>query len=329
VLWAAAIVALSCREPRRGKALSHDESAPIQALGSREAVAAGGRLGQLLEADVSAFTLDSSAYHASIALDDEALYVLTKTALHRVGRGGQRSEFALDLGFGAAVAGSFIVFWSQNSVWRVAKGGGTPQRVGPLSERPQYFVTAGNGFAWLARSAEGTFAIRTFDGRGAVTRYASPGRIDAVAMSDEQIFFVERSADDSWRIGAVRGAGGDPAFTEPHRGRAPSMLAVREAVYYYDGNGRELHRLSLDLRRDETLASELVCSPIAVSDRVYCGQVGGIVAWSDMDRRARLLSASGRAPITALAAHASDVAWLSEAGPERVLVNWARQTGAR
>ena len=103
------------------------------------------------------------------------------------------------------------------------------------------------------------------------------------------------------------------------------MLAVREAVYYYDGNGRELRRLSADLRRDETLASPLVCSPLAVSDRVYCGQVGGIVTWSETDRRTRLLSETGRGPITALAVHGSDVAWLSEAGPERMLVSWARR----
>jgi hypothetical protein len=289
-------------------------------------VVAPGERGQLSGADVSAFPIDGSAYHTSIALDGEAAYVLTRNALHRVGKGGQRSEVALDLGFGAAVAGSFIVFWSQNSVWRVSKGGGAPQRVGELSERPQYFVTAGDSFAWLSRSAEGSFAIGTFEGRGPVTRYASPGKIDAVAMSDEQIFFVERARDDSWRIGAVRGAGGDPAFAEPRRGRAPSMLAVREAVYYYDGNERELHRLSLDLRRDETLAAELVCSPLAVADRVYCGQVGGIVAWSEMDRRVRPLSQSGRAPITALTAHDGDVAWLSEAGSERVLVSWARRT---
>jgi hypothetical protein len=144
-------------------------------------------------------------------------------------------------------------------------------------------------------------------------------------MSEERIFFVERPGDGSWRIGAVDGAGGDPVFAEPRRGRAPSMLAVSEAVYYYVGNGRELHRLSPDLRRDETLASELVCSPIAVSDRVYCGQVGGIVAWSETDRRTRLLAESGRGPITALTAHGSDVAWLSEAGPERMLVSWARR----
>ena len=121
------------------------------------------------------------------------------------------------------------------------------------------------------------------------------------------------------RLGSVTTRGGKPRFTQSKRGRSPAQLAAfGDAVYYQDPSGFRVVELSRDLARERTLTRNLVCSPLAVWDRVYCAQVEGLVEVPRDERRPRMLAANARGLITKVAANASAVAWLTEAGADQL-----------
>jgi hypothetical protein len=263
--------------------------------------------------------LPSSAYHASLEADEDGFVLLTRTAAHRLVKGRAPLQTSLDLAFGATTTQESVLFWSEGSVRRAPKTGGTVSRLAALPARPQRFVSSGDQFAWLTQGQNG-FSIFTLDGSKPSLTYASPGRIEALAMLSDWVFFVERPTDGSWRIGGVKGLGGTPVFTALRPGRAPAMLVGVEQLYYYDGNSFELRRLTPDLGQEETLAKGFVCSPLAVFEHVYCAQVEGIFELRSGARPRRLVPAHLGAPITSLAVNARHVAFVTEAGAERLEV---------
>jgi hypothetical protein len=265
-------------------------------------------------------SLPLSAYHASIAADDggDVLYLLTSAVIFRVSPGHPPGERRLDLGSGAMATRSSFVHWSGGSVFEVPKGEGEARRLVALAERPQQFVASEAGIAWLRRADDGRFSLHALVGGKPRRAYASPGSIDAVAMIGDAIFFVERPSGSGWRIGRVRATGGAATFTSLRDGRAPAMLAGRRDVTFYDGNRREVHRLSLDLQQERTLASNFVCSPLAVTDRIYCAQVEGIFELRPDEPPRRLVPGSTVRLVTELAATATHLYWIVDAGPEQL-----------
>ncbi len=264
--------------------------------------------------------LPSSAYHASIEADEDGFVVLTRTAAHRLTPGAAPLQTSLDLAFGATTTRKSVLFWSEGAVLQAPKRGGRARRLGALPARPQRFVSSGDDFAWLEKGDEGAFAIFTLEGPKPHLTYASPGRIEALAMLSDWVFFVERPADGSWRIGGVKSIGGTPVFTAPRKGRAPAMLVGAEQLYYYDGNSFEIRRLTPDLQQGETLAKGFVCSPLAVFEHVYCAQVEGLFELRAGVRPRRLVPAHLGAPITALAVNAGHVAFITDAGADQLEV---------
>jgi hypothetical protein len=57
-----------------------------------------------------------------------------------------------------------------------------------------------------------------------------------------------------------------------------------------------------------------------VSERVYCAQVDGLVEVFDDGRPPRPLVANRGELITALAANSRSIAWLSDVGPDQLVV---------
>jgi len=113
--------------------------------------------------------------------------------------------------------------------------------------------------------------------------------------------------------------GGAPAFTPARRGRSPSMLVGHRDIFYYDGNHREVRRLSPDLRHDETLVADFICSPLAVGEHVYCANVEGIFELVP-EGRPRPLMKRGGGPVTELAANAHYLFWIEDAGADKLIV---------
>jgi hypothetical protein len=264
--------------------------------------------------------LPSSAYHASLEPDEEGFVVLTRTAAHRLVPGGAPLEMPLDLAFGATTTRQSVLFWSDGAVRQAPKRGGSPRQLAGLPARPQRFVSSGDEFVWLEKNAENRFSIVTLNGAKPHLTYASTGRIEALAMLSDWVFFVERPADGSWRIGGVKHIGGTPVFTAPRQGRAPAMLVAAQQLYYYDGNTIEIRRLSPDLQQEETLAKGFVCSPLAVFEHVYCAQVDGIFELRAGALPRRLVPARLGTPITALAVNERHVAFVTDAGADKLEV---------
>lgn len=262
--------------------------------------------------------LPTSAYQVSLAADEDAVYVLTSDAAYRVPNVGRVQKTELDLGIGPALTRSFVLYWSKGGLWRAPKQGGKPERIATLAHQPQYFASSGDDFAWLDHDDAGKFSISTLQSKAPKLLYAAAGMIDAVTMIQGSVFFVERVAEGSWRFGRVSVTGGQLAFSATKSGRSPAMLAGTHNVTYYDGNQREVRALAADFRREETLMKDFICSPIAVAERVYCAQLQGLYELPGKGRPAQLVSESGRAPMAALVASRTHVAWLSDTGPDQL-----------
>jgi hypothetical protein len=97
------------------------------------------------------------------------------------------------------------------------------------------------------------------------------------------------------------------------------MLVARHALYYYDGNAREVRRLSPDLRDEETLVSDFICSPLAVAERVYCANLEGIFELVP-EGRPRAVVRLTRGTVTELAANAHHLFWVADAGADKLSV---------
>ena len=270
---------------------------------------------------ISLLFLPVSAYHASLVTDgDGTTYLLVSSAAYRLAPGVAPAARLLDLGLGPAATRSSFVHWSHGAVFETPKDGGPARRLIALPRQPQLFVAAGEDFAWLQRTDDARFSLHALIGKKPVVVYTSPGKIDAVTMLGDAIYFVERPPGDSWRIGRVPRPGGAATFTPPRSGRAPAMLASGHDIHYYDGNRLEVHRLSPDLHRERTLASGFVCSPIAVAAHVYCAQPEGIFELRADERPRRLVPGNTERPVTDLAASATRLLWVVDAGADKLEV---------
>lgn len=253
--------------------------------------------------------------------DTDAAYLLTNDAAYRFAPGRPAEAQRIELGFGATATAHSLIFWSDGAVRERSKQRGETRRLATLPARPQALVSSGNYVGWLERSSDGRFSLGSIAGKRAASVYTSPGKLDAAAMLNNWIFFVERPTASEWRIGGVPTSGGTPAFTDSRPGRAPSMLVARDDLYYYDGNRREVRRVTPDLRREETLVTQFVCSPLAVAAKVYCANVEGIFELVPGARPRALVKLSKNRFATSLAATASHLYWVNDAGADKLQVN--------
>ena len=318
MLWAA-MQASGCR---------CDESKPVArstpsaaASASSAAPSPSGTAARAAPEPTSLLFLPTSAYRASLALDDEAIYVLTEKAVHRIVVGGATEEVPLELGFSATATTHSFIFWSEGAIWEISKRGGKPERLARVPHQPQRLVSSDTRFAWVDRSETGQFTIQAIQNEAPRVLHTSAGQIDAVTMADDVVVFVERMAPASWRLGRVRTTGGKPAFAAEHRGRTPAMLATfGSSVYYQDVNGLKVVELSLDLQRERVLAEDFVCSPLAVWESVYCCQVEGLFEVFGDGRAPRPLTPNARQLITKIAADSKRIVWLSDVGADQLAV---------
>jgi hypothetical protein len=209
-------------------------------------------------------SLPISAYGASLALDDDAVYLLTSHAAYRLVEGQPPQGIRLELGIGATLSQSAFVFWSDGGIWNAPKQGGVTRRLAKFSHQPQYFVASGEAFAWVDESEEGLYTIQTLAGNQPRVLVSSPGEIRALNMIGDAVYFVQRPSDGSWRLGVIRIPNGTPEYATERQGRAPALLAGQDALYYYDLDQSKILKRSLDLRSEQVQLENFVCSPISV-----------------------------------------------------------------
>ncbi len=272
--------------------------------------------------------LSISAYSTSLALDENAAYLLTSNAAYRLVPGQKTQGFQLELGFGAVLTRSSFISWSKGAIWRTPKQGGPSVQIAEFPHQPQYFVTAGEQFAWIDRSDEGLFTIQTLRGKKPRTLLSTTDEISALNMIQDWVFFVHRPMNGSWRIGRLRIAGGEPSYTSMRSGTTPAMLAVSDEIFYYDMGKSEIRRLAPDLGNEEALVRNFVCSPMAVARQIYCGCVEGLFEVSLEHREPHVLVYGRRASITDIKANANFVVWTNDVGPNKLAIEMLPVNGA-
>ena len=140
-------------------------------------------------------------------------------------------------------------------------------------------------------------------------------------MGRDAVYFVERPTPGSWRLGVVRIAGGAPEYTTERSGRRPALLTGDDAIYFYDVDRFRVRKVSLDLRRDDDLATDLVCSPVHAARDIYCGSVEGLFRMKTPSFRPEVLTVGRPGSITNVRADALKVVWTLDLGPDRMAVD--------
>jgi hypothetical protein len=260
----------------------------------------------------------TSPYVAGLAVDAEAIYLLTERVAHRFASGASPQQIPIENGTTAAVTRTDLVYWSKGAIWQVPKAGGQAQKIVSLAHQPQSFLAAGDDFAWLDMPVPDQFQIQTLVDHNVRTLLYYVGRIETAAMDAGRVFFVKKEAASTWRIGSVFVHGGETAYGAPHTGPTPAKLAVAGDVFYYELNSGEIRRLSPDLSHEEVLKKDLICSPIAVSSSIYCANLEGLfrLARHPGAKTQPIFPEARR--IAAVAASATQLVWLSDVGPDRL-----------
>lgn len=260
--------------------------------------------------------LDDSAYHAKLFADERGFHLLSGARAHYLVPGLPHQSVALP-GADATWSKAGVAVWADGKVQLLSSEGGERRRVFSLREQPRMLAASHDAVVWLARAADGSAAVQT-EGRDL---YRSRGSLETLTLLSDWTFFVERLDREGWRIGGVQNSGGKPRFTATRDGRPPaSLVASEEALFYYDGSSLEVRRLSPDLQQETVLARGGVCSPLAVAGSVFCARVEGVFEVAE-EQPVRAVTPNGvRGAITALAATAHHVAWVTDAGDDRLEV---------
>lgn len=263
-------------------------------------------------------TLPSSPYQAALFVDGEVIELLAGTAAYRLIPGKPPLRTELDLGFAATVTRQAYVYWSKGAIWsaeRAGSGSAAPKLLVRVAEQPQRLVAnaAGTELAWLEHFAGSRYAIAKRDGNVAKRLYTSSGSIDALVLSEDVAFFVERPSSAGWRVGRLALDTGAATFTAESTGRWPAMLGAARELFYYAGSRREVVSLSLDLQREHVLAKDFVCSPLVAASQVYCANLDGIFELTASGAPRQLVAGSRRV-VASLAADERRLAFVSDVG---------------
>jgi hypothetical protein len=255
--------------------------------------------------------LPSSPYAAALVLDGSAPALLTADALHGLG-GGAEAPRTFGKGELGVLVGGDVVRWMDGELRRQPRGGGTWLGLARPSSPPRQLAAGGAELAWLQGDGDSSASIWTLRGAEPRRLAAAPGGVATLTLHDDQVFFVEVLGASSWRLGAVSVLGGPARYASPVAGRTPALLAVTSDLFYYDGPTLSVNRVSTDLRRTERVGSDVVCSPLAVAEAIYCVQPGGILALPLSGGAPRVV-VSTRGMVTAITATRSELTWLREA----------------
>jgi hypothetical protein len=268
-----------------------------------------------------------SAYHARLFADEEAVVLVTQTGFTLFRAGKAPEEHAGSLGPVAVRRGETLVFWRAGSLWEVSLSGQGERTLAPLAHPPRYLLASEGHLAWIQVERETGASLHTLSAGVVRQVYDSADGVSAAVMHGADVYWVLGSRDRSWKIGRV-GLDGQHQVTRAHRGRTPASLARgRDGVYFYDGPKRGVRKLSFDLQREDAISSNVVCSPLAVSNRVVCAQVGGLFEVPASGGTPRFLAAEVAGPITATSATDDRAFWVAENGNERLVVRSAALAG--
>jgi hypothetical protein len=266
----------------------------------------------------------ASAYHARVFADESGVIVTTPAGFTTIRPGVTPEERAFDLGSIAVSQGSSIVFWRAGQLREVALSGAGERELAAVPSAPQYLLADQGRLAWIHTDRKTGSTLHTLSSEGVREVYESGGGVSACVMHGASVYWVLQARDGSWTIERVSLEGQPRVSTAAHQGRPPAMLALgRDGVYFYAGPKRGVRKLGFDLAREDAVLSEVICSPIAVSSRVVCAQVGGLFEIAPSGTAPRFLASEPSGPIAATAATDDRAFWVAENGDGGLVVRTA------
>ncbi len=258
--------------------------------------------------------LDESAYGKTLVVEGKTVFLMTPTAVRQWTPGAPPVETPLPCGTGPALTTADILFWTDGAIRAAPRAGGTARLLGTVDRQPLQLLASGNQFAWLDRDPQDKYTVLTLKKGAPQIIYNAGTAITSPIATAGRAYFVEQLAS-GWRIVGIPLQGkGKRVVSTTRAGRTPAMLAGRDDIYYYDLPSRSIRRLPLDLSREETVAEGVVCSPMAVAERIFCARVEGVFSVPLNGDPLTVLTAEPVGLVTTIAAGTDAVAWLNDTG---------------
>jgi hypothetical protein len=266
-------------------------------------------------------TQQTSAYQARLFADDDALVLVTQSGWSIFRNGEAAEQHTVLLGPVAVRQASSIVFWRAGALREISLDGANERRLAALTQPPRYLLASERRVAWI-HWAPGTGAsLQTLSSGAVRVVHQTQDRVCAAILRDAVVYWLVQSGDGSWRIESIGLDGQQRRQSAAHQGRPPALLAPGpDGVYFYDGPERGVRRLSFELDREDAVLKDVICSPLAVSNRAVCAQVGGLFEIRPSGTTPRLLAPERDGPIAALAATEKRVFWLAESGTDQLVI---------
>src|SRR5690606_4410943 len=169
-------------------------------------------------------TVTDSAYAATLVTQDGAAYLLTPGAAHRLLPDSMPMRWSLPLGSSPVLTSARPNYWHAGAFRGVPSRGGEATLLAWVTREPLRVAGSREHWVWLDRASDGRSSINVLEGSRTRVLHGTSDAIDALATQGEQVYFVERAEDRSWRLGLVALSGSAPYYTLTKRGRTPAML---------------------------------------------------------------------------------------------------------
>ena len=262
-----------------------------------------------------------SAYHARLFAEGDGVVLATPDGFTILHADHPAEQHAVLLGPAVARHGDALAFWRSGSLREVSLSGADEHELVAVPRAPQYLLATADRLAWIHTHRETGTSLQTLsDGRARVI-HDSPLAARAPVLRAASVYWVAEGREETWTIERIDLDGQHRTSSKAHRGRPPAILAAGEdGLYFYDNPQRGVRRSSFDLDQENAVRTGVVCSPIAISTRVVCAQVGGLFEIPPSDAAPRFLASERSGPITALAATTGSTWWVAENGDEKLVV---------
>lgn len=265
----------------------------------------------------------SSAYAATILPRRDEILITTATDVIRVAPDKQVEKIHVQLGDVQVLHDDSIAFFRDGAIRAFSLEDRNERLLFAVEYFVQYLLSSAGRLAWLSHEKQGRYFVQTESAGSVKTLYTSNDEVTWPVLHDETVYFLERSGG-AWRIGRAPLNGSAVKFGKEYRGRVPAMLAAGpDGLYFYDGPKRGVRKLAFDLESEEPIAQGTICAPLAVSSRVVCAQVGGIVDIAHPLAEPRTIARETDGPIADIAATDERVYWIVDRGRDQMTVRSA------
>lgn len=265
----------------------------------------------------------ASAYGSKVFPFGQELLVTTATHLYRVKPGKEVEEIPVALGDAPLLLEESIAFFRDGKIRTLSLLDHKESVRCAVDHYVQYLLSSGARLTWLSHERAAGYFLQTESLGSVETLFRTKNELIWPVVHDETIYFIERLGS-TWKIGRAPLDGSDVTFGKEHKSRVPTMLAPGpDGLYLYDGPKEGVRRIDYSLKTEESFAKNVICSPLSVSNRVLCAQVGGIFELARKGAEPRTVALETGGPIAHITATGERTYWIVDRGPDQMEVRSA------